>query len=112
MSRINFQCFVHRAIAQTELRRFHYDRILLARVEYTFRYHDPCRTGRVDRETLRATVKGAKIPLFKDLLNFLVDKLVCILRIYLIHAANFHLSGETVGMAGTEKRMINSIKLI
>lgn len=59
---------------QTELRRYHFDKILLQRVEYTLRYHDPCRTGRVDRETLRATLKGAKLPLYKDILDFMIDK--------------------------------------
>lgn len=92
-----------RAIAQTELRKANFDKTLLARIEYTLRYHDPCRTGtntfaklgfepsfqtlsqslaatnlfisgRVDRETLRATLKGAKLPLFRDLLDYMVDK--------------------------------------
>jgi len=62
------------ALAQTELRKFNFDKTLLSRIEYTFRYHDPCRTGRVDRETLRATLKGAKLPLFRELIDFLVDK--------------------------------------
>lgn len=66
--------YIHRSVAQTELRRFQFDKQLLARVEYTLRYHDPCRTGRVDRETLRATLKGARTPIFRDLLDYLVDK--------------------------------------
>lgn len=40
-----FNCLNCRAIVQTELRRFNFDKILLSKIEYTLRYHDPCRTG-------------------------------------------------------------------
>jgi len=63
-----------RAIVQTELRKAQFDKYLLERIEYTFRHRDPCRTGNVDRETLRAILKGSKLPLDKAVLDFLVDK--------------------------------------
>ena len=68
---MDFDC---RAIAQTELRKNNFDKTLLTRIEYTLRHHDPCRTGKIDRDTLGATLKGARVPLFKDLMNYLVQK--------------------------------------
>jgi hypothetical protein len=59
---------------QTELRRGNFDKELLARIEFTMRYHDPCRIGKVDRETLRATLKGAKIPVVREIIDYFVDK--------------------------------------
>jgi hypothetical protein len=36
-------------VVQTALQRFSFDKYLLCRVEYTLRYHDPCKLGLVDR---------------------------------------------------------------
>jgi hypothetical protein len=63
-----------RMVVQTALQRFSFDKYLLCRVEYTLRYHDPCKLGLVDRETLRSTLKGAKLPVSRQILDFLVDK--------------------------------------
>jgi len=62
------------SVIQTELRRRHFDMQSLQNIEYTLRYHDPCRLGLVDRQHLSSALKGARMPVEKLLIEFLVKK--------------------------------------
>lgn len=43
-------------------------------MEYSVRHYDPCRTGMIDREALRSVLRGAKLPVAKELINFLIER--------------------------------------
>jgi len=64
----------YRAIIQNELARFNFDKILLGRLRHSMFQFDACHDGIVDRESLRKALKGARLPVDKRLIDFLVDK--------------------------------------
>jgi len=68
-------CFLFaRAVMQTELQRFNYDKYCLQRLEYSFRDQDPCRSGLVDRQALASILKGNRLPIDKQIIDFFVNK--------------------------------------
>jgi hypothetical protein len=59
---------------QGELSRFNFDKALLARLKHSMFQADACKTGLLDRETLRQFLKGVKLPVPKELVDFLINK--------------------------------------
>lgn len=59
---------------QNELKRFLFN--AFERMEEGFYYRDPNKTGRVSKEAAYSILRGANLPLDKDLVNLLLDRSV------------------------------------
>lgn len=62
-----------RSIVHTEMKRFLFNQV--ERLHESFLQQDPDRNGYVSRDTAYAICRGAKLPVNKDLLNAVLDKI-------------------------------------
>lgn len=80
-------CKYFRSVVQCELRRMLFNQF--ERLEEGFRYRDPDKTGRVSKDTAYTVLRGANLPLDKDLVCFLLDRWVhqrgCCTQLYEEH---------------------------